>query len=55
MPQLNPSPWFLILLLIWTTLATAFLNKTIHSKFPNPPTPQKPSQKPTEPWTWPWH
>nr|YP_009170397.1 ATP synthase F0 subunit 8 [Amblyrhynchus cristatus]ALE29395.1 ATP synthase F0 subunit 8 [Amblyrhynchus cristatus] len=55
MPQLNPSPWFLIFLLTWTVLTTTLLNKTLHSKLPNSPTPKEPEQPPTETWIWPWH
>nr|YP_009170384.1 ATP synthase F0 subunit 8 [Conolophus subcristatus]ALE29382.1 ATP synthase F0 subunit 8 [Conolophus subcristatus] len=55
MPQLNPSPWFLILLLTWTVLMTALLNKTLRSKLPNSPTPKEYEQNPPETWTWPWH
>nr|AEX10793.1 ATPase8 [Phrynosoma mcallii] len=53
MPQLNPSPWFLILLMTWAMLMLIFLNKTLNMLFPNMPTQNQP-MKPLTSWTWPW-
>nr|AEX10788.1 ATPase8 [Phrynosoma asio] len=53
MPQLNPSPWFLILLMVWTTLMIIFMNKTLNILYPNTPT-QSQMKNPLTPWIWPW-
>nr|WNH36850.1 ATP synthase F0 subunit 8 [Gonostoma atlanticum] len=54
MPQLNPSPWFLILLFSWATLLTMIPPKTLTYIFPYEPTAISTNTK-TEPWNWPWH
>nr|ABY73856.1 ATPase 8 [Urosaurus graciosus]ABY73858.1 ATPase 8 [Urosaurus graciosus] len=55
MPQLNPSPWFLIMLMVWTILMTLFFNKTLTMLYPNTPT-EPTSEDSTKPsWTWPWY
>nr|AEX10789.1 ATPase8 [Phrynosoma cornutum] len=54
MPQLNPSPWFLILLMTWAVLMLVFLNKTLNMSYPNSPTQSQPKSNPHTPWTWPW-
>nr|AEX10803.1 ATPase8 [Phrynosoma orbiculare]AEX10821.1 ATPase8 [Phrynosoma orbiculare] len=54
MPQLNPSPWFLILLMTWAMLMIIFLNKTLSTLFPNTPTENQLKTKPLTPWIWPW-
>nr|YP_010485991.1 ATP synthase F0 subunit 8 [Tropidophorus hainanus]UVW82163.1 ATP synthase F0 subunit 8 [Tropidophorus hainanus] len=54
MPQLNPAPWFIILLLSWTTLLTMFKMKIMFlPPLNNPATPDQPALPPT-PWDWPW-
>nr|AGN71358.1 ATP synthase F0 subunit 8 [Nyctimystes kubori] len=53
MPQLDPMPWFFILMASWTIfllLAPAKLTKLQHL---NDPTP-KPHKSSTNSWTWPW-
>nr|AKJ76918.1 ATP synthase F0 subunit 8 [Uma notata] len=55
MPQLNPSPWFLILLMTWAMLMVVFLNKTLNLILPNSPTKQESETKHLTPWTWPWY
>nr|AKJ76887.1 ATP synthase F0 subunit 8 [Petrosaurus thalassinus] len=55
MPQLNPSPWFLITLMTWTVLMTIFLNKALTMLYPNSPTETASETKHTSPWTWPWY
>nr|DAC76977.1 TPA_asm: ATPase subunit 8 [Sceloporus woodi] len=55
MPQLNPSPWFLIMLLVWITLMAIFLSKTLEMLHPNTPTETKSEEKHQTSWTWPWH
>nr|AET84061.1 ATPase 8 [Sceloporus scalaris]AET84095.1 ATPase 8 [Sceloporus scalaris] len=54
MPQLNPSPWFLIMLLVWTSLMIIFLNKTLLNSHPNHPTETSLETKHLTSWTWPW-
>nr|YP_009446478.1 ATP synthase F0 subunit 8 [Phrynosoma blainvillii]ATY40966.1 ATP synthase F0 subunit 8 [Phrynosoma blainvillii] len=54
MPQLNPSPWFLIMLMTWATLMFIFLNKTLNMLFPSTPAQIQPKAKPLMPWSWPW-
>nr|AEX10791.1 ATPase8 [Phrynosoma solare] len=54
MPQLNPSPWFFILLMTWTMLMLIFLNKTLILLFPNLPSQNQSKTKPPTSWTWPW-
>nr|YP_010328320.1 ATP synthase F0 subunit 8 [Eremias szczerbaki]UJH19950.1 ATP synthase F0 subunit 8 [Eremias szczerbaki] len=52
MPQLNPSPWFMIFLLFWMTFFI-LLTKVL-KMHPNPaPTPLH-YQSCTNLWTWPW-
>nr|YP_009944770.1 ATP synthase F0 subunit 8 [Pitta sordida]QOD96359.1 ATP synthase F0 subunit 8 [Pitta sordida] len=54
MPQLNPNPWFLIMLLSWLTFSTILQPKLLSFTPTNPPstktttTPKHPS------WNWPW-
>nr|YP_009563807.1 ATP synthase F0 subunit 8 [Isopachys gyldenstolpei]QAX27900.1 ATP synthase F0 subunit 8 [Isopachys gyldenstolpei] len=54
MPQLNPAPWFFILLLSWAVVLMMFKTKVL---LITPPTsPAAPTQTPqhTTPWNWPW-
>nr|QNQ64839.1 ATP synthase F0 subunit 8 [Plestiodon liui] len=54
MPQLNPAPWFLILLLSWTVLLLIFKTKILMSAPHSAPlTPDLLAHR-TAPWTWPW-
>nr|YP_002970919.1 ATP synthase F0 subunit 8 [Leiocephalus personatus]BAH70438.1 ATPase subunit 8 [Leiocephalus personatus] len=53
MPQLNPSPWFLIALLTWGFLLFIFLTKTLNMKPLNNPT-TKNNKHLTPSWNWPW-
>nr|AZZ71603.1 ATP synthase F0 subunit 8 [Holbrookia lacerata]AZZ71668.1 ATP synthase F0 subunit 8 [Holbrookia lacerata] len=55
MPQLNPSPWFFILLMTWLMLMVAYMNKTLSLFYPNPPTNHQSKEKHLTPWTWPWY
>nr|YP_009991886.1 ATP synthase F0 subunit 8 [Urocolius indicus]QNN84760.1 ATP synthase F0 subunit 8 [Urocolius indicus] len=55
MPQLNPSPWFFIMLTTWFTFTFIIQPKLLSFTNTNPP-----SNKPltttlkTTPWAWPW-
>nr|ANH55775.1 ATP synthase F0 subunit 8 [Grandisonia alternans] len=53
MPQLNPNPWFLIMILSWVILMTITLPKTIKHK-PTNPISQQTLEKQTMTWNWPW-
>nr|ADW93342.1 ATPase 8 [Brachymeles boulengeri boulengeri] len=54
MPQLNPSPWFFILLLSWTILLLIFKTKTLMSTPHNNPTLTDLTTTHMTPWNWPW-
>nr|ADW93290.1 ATPase 8 [Brachymeles bonitae] len=54
MPQLNPSPWFFILLLSWVTLLLIFKTKILTSTPHNPPMLPDMTTSHTTPWNWPW-
>nr|YP_009262839.1 ATP synthase F0 subunit 8 [Channa micropeltes]ANI87518.1 ATP synthase F0 subunit 8 [Channa micropeltes] len=55
MPQLNPAPWFAILVFSWLIFLTVIPQKVLAYTFPNEPTPQSTETHKTEPWNWPWH
>nr|QUJ18340.1 ATP synthase protein 8 [Plectroglyphidodon johnstonianus] len=55
MPQLNPTPWFPILVLSWLAFLIILPPKVLAHVFPNEPTPQSAEKPKTEPWTWPWY
>nr|YP_086858.1 ATP synthase F0 subunit 8 [Diplometopon zarudnyi]AAT08507.1 ATP synthase F0 subunit 8 [Diplometopon zarudnyi] len=52
MPQLNPAPWLMLLMLTWTTLIL-YMTKTSYFTFHMYPTSQ-PIMKTKIYWTWPW-
>nr|YP_003002142.1 ATP synthase F0 subunit 8 [Polyplectron bicalcaratum]ABY80775.1 ATPase subunit 8 [Polyplectron bicalcaratum] len=53
MPQLNPNPWFTIMLLTWFTFSLLIQPKLLSFTSTNSPTDKTTTTKPT-PWTWPW-
>nr|AAP75201.1 ATP synthase 8 [Chromis agilis]AAP75203.1 ATP synthase 8 [Chromis agilis]WNH20637.1 ATP synthase F0 subunit 8 [Chromis agilis] len=55
MPQLNPSPWFLILVLSWLVFLTLLPPKVLAHLSPNEPAPQSTETPQMESWNWPWH
>ncbi|YP_004733910.1 ATP8 gene product (mitochondrion) [Siniperca chuatsi] len=55
MPQLNPAPWFAILVFTWLIFLTVIPPKVLAHTFPNEPTLQSAETPKTEPWNWPWH
>nr|YP_009355433.1 ATP synthase F0 subunit 8 [Epigonus denticulatus]BAX03673.1 ATPase subunit 8 [Epigonus denticulatus]BBU25921.1 ATPase subunit 8 [Epigonus denticulatus] len=55
MPQLNPSPWFAILVFSWLILLTVVPPKVMAHTFLNEPNPQSAKTPKTESWNWPWH
>nr|YP_010892883.1 ATP synthase F0 subunit 8 [Philypnodon macrostomus]WJQ22652.1 ATP synthase F0 subunit 8 [Philypnodon macrostomus] len=55
MPQLNPAPWFTILVFSWLVFLMVLPQKVLAHTFPNEPTPQSTKKPAAESWNWPWH
>nr|ARF05748.1 ATP synthase F0 subunit 8 [Hisonotus thayeri] len=55
MPQLNPAPWFTILVFSWLVFLTLIPNKVLSHTFTNEPTPTNSQKLKSETWNWPWH
>uniref|UniRef100_UPI0030E50CAA ATP synthase F0 subunit 8 n=1 Tax=Ablepharus sikimmensis TaxID=3147709 RepID=UPI0030E50CAA len=53
MPQLNPAPWLLIMLLSWF-MVLVFKTKTLYAAHISMMTTQNISLHHTTPWNWPW-
>nr|YP_009753325.1 ATP synthase F0 subunit 8 [Calidris pugnax]QIT06397.1 ATP synthase F0 subunit 8 [Calidris pugnax] len=54
MPQLNPNPWFFIMLTSWLTYSLIIQPKILSLIATNPPTNKTSTTTKTTPWTWPW-
>nr|YP_009477486.1 ATP synthase F0 subunit 8 [Garrulax albogularis]AOX13013.1 ATP synthase F0 subunit 8 [Garrulax albogularis] len=54
MPQLNPTPWFFIMLATWLTFTLIIQPKLLSFVSTNPPSNKTPATYSTTPWTWPW-
>nr|YP_006883750.1 ATP synthase F0 subunit 8 [Gnorimopsar chopi]AFS65695.1 ATP synthase F0 subunit 8 [Gnorimopsar chopi] len=54
MPQLNPNPWFFIMLTSWLTFSLIIQPKILTFVSMNPPSKKPPAAPSTTPWTWPW-
>nr|YP_009724994.1 ATP synthase F0 subunit 8 [Phylloscopus borealis]QBS16224.1 ATP synthase F0 subunit 8 [Phylloscopus borealis]WJJ67669.1 ATP synthase F0 subunit 8 [Phylloscopus borealis] len=54
MPQLNPNPWFFIMLITWLTFSCLIQPKLLTFVSTNPPSSKAPTTLSTTPWTWPW-
>nr|ABV68592.1 ATP synthase 8 [Cobitis sp. MP-2007b] len=54
MPQLNPAPWFMILLFSWLVFLIIIPTKVLNHVFPNEPTPLSMEERKAQPWDWPW-
>nr|ABQ65547.1 ATP synthase F0 subunit 8 [Ocyphaps lophotes] len=54
MPQLNPNPWFLIMLLSWLTFSLIIQPKLLSLTTTNPTSNKAPMLTKTTPWSWPW-
>nr|QNS38238.1 ATP synthase F0 subunit 8 [Sterrhoptilus dennistouni] len=54
MPQLNPSPWFFIMLTSWMTYSLIIQPKLLSFVTSNPPSNKTTTITDTTPWTWPW-
>nr|BAD02170.1 ATPase subunit 8 [Eurypharynx pelecanoides] len=56
MPQLNPSPWFMILVFSWAVFLIIIPTKIMAHATSNQPTSlQAPTALTPDPWNWPWH
>nr|QUJ18209.1 ATP synthase protein 8 [Ambassis interrupta] len=55
MPQLNPSPWFLIMIFSWLVFLVFIPPKVMSHVTPNQPTHQNVQKPQVGPWTWLWH
>nr|YP_009111980.1 ATP synthase F0 subunit 8 [Ixobrychus eurhythmus]AHN95879.1 ATP synthase F0 subunit 8 [Ixobrychus eurhythmus]BCD55600.1 ATP synthase subunit 8 [Ixobrychus eurhythmus] len=54
MPQLNPNPWFLIMLVSWMVFSLIVQPKLLSFTTTNPPSTKLKMTTKTAPWTWPW-
>nr|AJI44495.1 ATP synthase F0 subunit 8 [Stegastes flavilatus]QUJ18355.1 ATP synthase protein 8 [Stegastes flavilatus] len=54
MPQLDPSPWFLIFTYSWLIFLTVIPPKVLAHSFPNEPQGQATEKPKTTSWDWPW-
>nr|YP_009991873.1 ATP synthase F0 subunit 8 [Aegotheles bennettii]QNN84747.1 ATP synthase F0 subunit 8 [Aegotheles bennettii] len=54
MPQLNPNPWFLTLLMSWTIFSLIFQPKLLQFTTTNPPSNMNLTTTKTTSWIWPW-
>nr|AKH04942.1 ATP synthase F0 subunit 8 [Ancistrus sp. 1a MNRJ42890] len=55
MPQLNPAPWFTILLFSWLVFLAIVPNKVLNHTFTNELTTPASQKLKSETWNWPWH
>nr|BAV71410.1 ATPase subunit 8 [Oreichthys cosuatis] len=54
MPQLNPNPWFMILMFSWMVFLIIIPPKILNYTSPNEPTLMTAKKHETESWDWPW-
>nr|ABD58877.1 ATP synthase F0 subunit 8 [Himantopus mexicanus] len=54
MPQLNPNPWFFVMLMSWLTFSFIIQPKLLSFTHTNPPSNKAPTTTKTTSWTWPW-
>ncbi|YP_138244.1 ATP synthase F0 subunit 8 (mitochondrion) [Myxocyprinus asiaticus] len=54
MPQLNPAPWFAILVFSWMIFLTIAPTGMVNHVFTNEPTPVSAEKHKNESWDWPW-
>nr|ATU84795.1 ATP synthase F0 subunit 8 [Ictalurus punctatus] len=55
MPQLNPAPWFAILVFSWLIFLTVIPNKVLNHTFTNEVTTLSAEKLKSDTWNWPWH
>nr|QXU59934.1 ATP synthase F0 subunit 8 [Centrocercus urophasianus] len=54
MPQLNPNPWFTIMLLTWFTFSLLIQPKLLSFTSTSNPTNKTTAATKPSPWVWPW-
>nr|WNH21742.1 ATP synthase F0 subunit 8 [Stathmonotus stahli] len=54
MPQLNPAPWFAILVFSWLVFVTILPPKILAHLYPNEPSAIAADKTKTDPWNWRW-
>nr|YP_913566.1 ATP synthase F0 subunit 8 [Enteromius trimaculatus]BAF41627.1 ATPase subunit 8 [Enteromius trimaculatus] len=54
MPQLNPNPWFMILMYSWLVLLVVVSTKVSNITSPNELILISTEKHKTESWNWPW-
>nr|YP_009536848.1 ATP synthase F0 subunit 8 [Falco amurensis]ARJ60455.1 ATP synthase F0 subunit 8 [Falco amurensis] len=54
MPQLNPNPWFLTMLITWTIFSLIIQPKLLPFTPINHPMNKTNIPNKSTPWTWPW-
>nr|ANJ78421.1 ATP synthase F0 subunit 8 [Xenicus gilviventris] len=54
MPQLNPNPWFFIMLTSWLTFSLLIQPKLLSFTPHNPPYNKDFTPTKTSSWPWPW-
>nr|YP_009306626.1 ATPase subunit 8 [Retropinna semoni]AOQ30574.1 ATPase subunit 8 [Retropinna semoni]AOQ30587.1 ATPase subunit 8 [Retropinna semoni] len=54
MPQLNPAPWFAILVFSWVIFLTIIPPKVLGHIFVHEPATVGPEKTDLTSWTWPW-
>nr|NP_110508.1 ATP synthase F0 subunit 8 [Anguilla japonica]ALI16067.1 ATP synthase F0 subunit 8 [Anguilla japonica]AZQ08889.1 ATP synthase F0 subunit 8 [Anguilla japonica]BAB39716.1 ATPase subunit 8 [Anguilla japonica] len=55
MPQLNPAPWFTILVFSWAVFLAILPTKVMAHTFNNEPNLQTAKKPKTDSWNWPWY
>nr|YP_010463166.1 ATP synthase F0 subunit 8 [Chaetodon auriga]UUJ37674.1 ATP synthase F0 subunit 8 [Chaetodon auriga]WNH17425.1 ATP synthase F0 subunit 8 [Chaetodon auriga] len=55
MPQLDPAPWFNILVFSWLVFLIIIPPKIMAHTFPNELNPQSTHKPKMSSWAWPWH
>nr|ASW34685.1 ATP synthase F0 subunit 8 [Quedenfeldtia moerens] len=54
MPQLNPAPWFSIMVMAWTVLLIMLMPKLINTQLITTPPPHHATALKHH-WPWPWY
>nr|YP_009295510.1 ATP synthase F0 subunit 8 [Monacoa grimaldii]BAV56991.1 ATPase subunits 8 [Monacoa grimaldii] len=54
MPQLDPAPWFTVLVFSWLLFLTVLPPKILSHTSPNEPNTLSTQKPQPEPWNWPW-
>nr|YP_009685664.1 ATP synthase F0 subunit 8 [Scriptaphyosemion schmitti]QDU24441.1 ATP synthase F0 subunit 8 [Scriptaphyosemion schmitti] len=54
MPQLDPAPWFYIMVISWLVFITLIPPKVLAHPVHNEPSSQSTEKPMTDSWNWPW-